>query len=111
MTRKPAVLRATARRDVDEAVAHYLEAAGPNVALGFIGALEAAMRHISRHPRSGSSRYGHELNLPGLRSCLLKSYPQIVFYMEAGTRIDVWRVLHGRRDIPAWMLEPDDANA
>ena len=100
MTPKPAVLRAAARRDVDEAIEHYLEAAGSDVALGFVAALEAATEHISRHPRSGSSRYGHELNLPGLRSLPLKSYPQVVFYMEARTRIDVWRVLHGRRDIP-----------
>lgn len=92
---------------MDEAIEHYLEAAGPDVALGFIGALDAAIRHISRHPRSGSSRYGHELNLPGLRSWALTSHPQVVFYMEARTRIDVWRILHGRRDIPAWIGEPE----
>ena len=108
MTRKPAVLRAAARRDVAEGIEHYLEAAGPDGALGFIDALEAAIRHISHHPRSGSSRYGLELNIPGLRSWPLKSYPQVVYYMEAGTRIDVWRVLHGRRDIPE-TLRPREA--
>jgi len=25
--------------------------------------------------------------------------------MEGSGHIDVWRVLHGRRDIPAWMSE------
>ncbi len=92
---------------MDEAIEHYPEAAGPDVALGFIGALDAAIRHISRHPRSGSSRYGHELNLPGLRSWALTSHPQVVFYMEGRTQVDVWRILHGRRDIPAWIGEPE----
>lgn len=108
MTPKPAILRAAAQRDVEQAVAHYLDAAGADVALGFVAALEAAIGHISHHPRSGSSRYGHELNLPGLRSWPLESYPPVVFYMEAGTRIDVWRVLHGRHDIPE-TLRPREA--
>ena len=106
MTAKPVILRALARQDVDEVVSHLLAAGGADVALGFIGALEAAFRHIARHPGSGSPRYGHELNLPGLRSWALKSHPHIVFYMEGDGHIDVWRVLHGRRDIPAWMSEP-----
>ena len=108
MTPKPAILRAAAQRDVDEATEHYIDSGGPDVALGFIGAFEAAIRHISRHPRSGSSRYGLELNLPGLRSWPLESYPHVVFYMEARTRIDAWRVLHGRRDIPE-TLRPREA--
>ena len=106
MTAKPVILRALARQDVDEAVSHLLEAGGANVALSFIDALEAAFGHIARHPGSGSPRYGHELNLPGLRSRALKSYPYIVCYMEGDRLIDVWRVLHGRRDTPAWMSEP-----
>lgn len=107
MTAKPAVLREAARRDVDEAIAHYLDAGGPDLVLGFADALEAAIRHISLNPRSGSARQGHELNLPGLRSWALKSYPHIIFYMEGRTRVDVWRVLHSRRDIPEWIGESE----
>lgn len=76
-----------------------------DVALGFIEALEGAARHIAAHPESGSPHYGHELNLPGLRSWPLGRYPYLVFYMTGVGRIDVWRILHGRRDIPAWMRE------
>ena len=107
MTPKPAVLREAARRDVDEAIEHYLEAGGPDVASGFIDALEAAIHHISLNPRSGSSRYGLELNLPGLRSWALDPYPRILFYMEGRNQVDVWRVLHGRRDIPEWIGESE----
>jgi toxin ParE1/3/4 len=52
------------------------------VALGFIDALEQAYTHIGRHPATGSPRYAHELNLPGLRAWPLTRYPHIVFYVE-----------------------------
>jgi hypothetical protein len=29
-----------------------------------------------------------------------------VFYVERDEHVDVWRVLHAQRDIPAWMDEP-----
>jgi toxin ParE1/3/4 len=35
----------------------------------------------------------------------LSRYPYLVFYLERPDRIDVWRVLHGERDTPAWMHE------
>ena len=76
-------------------------------ALGFIDAVEHAFTHISRQPGTGSPRYAHELNLPGLRTWLLTPYPHLVFYLERPDHIDVWRVLHGRRDIPAWLLEAE----
>lgn len=107
MRAKAVIPREQANRDVDEAVAYYLNEASEAVALGFIDALEQAYAHIGRHPATGSSRYAHELNLPGLRTWALTRYPYIVFYVEHPNHIDVWRVLHGQRDIPAWMQEPD----
>ena len=107
MKAKPVIPREQANRDVDEAVAYYLSEAGGGVALGFIDALEKAYGHIGRHPAAGSLRYAHELNLPCLRSWPLARYPHLVFYVEHPEHIDVWRVLHGQRDIPAWMQEPD----
>lgn len=55
----------------------------------------------------GSPRHAHQLDLPGLRVWQLTPYPYLVFYVERPGHIDVWRVLHGRSDIPAWMLAPD----
>ena len=46
-------------------------------------------------------RYAHELDLPGLRCCLMKRYPYLLFYVERDDCMDVWRVLHSQRDIPA----------
>jgi len=105
---KPVVPRELANLDVDEAIGHYLSEGSEQAALGFIDALELAYVHIGRHPATGSPRYAHELDLPGLRSWPLKRFPYLVFYVERDDQVDVWRVLHGQRDIPAWMPEPDE---
>jgi toxin ParE1/3/4 len=99
--------REQARRDVEETLDHPLKEAGQAVASGFFDALKAAFEHIAPHPATGSPRYAHELNLPGLRAWPLTRYPYLVFYVERAGHIDVWRVLHGHRDIPAWMQAPD----
>ncbi len=101
MKANPVVPRARARQDVEEALAHYLAEDAESAALGFVDALERAYAHLGRHPTTGSSRYAHELDLPGLRSWPLKRYPFLIFYVEAADHVDVWRVLHGERDIPA----------
>lgn len=75
-------------------------------ALGFIDALEQAYMHIRRHPATGSTRYA--LNLAGLRFWPLRRYPYLVFYVERSDYVDVWRVLQGQRDVPAWMQDSED---
>ena len=106
MSGTPVVLRERAGRDIDEAVEHYLAEAGEAVAPAFIKALEDARRRIGEPPASGSPRHAHELDLPGLRFLTIRKFPYLVFYVERETEIDVWRVLHGARDIPAWIGEP-----
>ncbi len=77
----------------------------PETLKSFIDALEKAYTHIGRHAASGSPRYSHELNLPGMRCWPLTHYPHLVFYVDRADHIDVWRVLHGERDIPSWLQE------
>ncbi len=108
MSRKPIVPRERANQDIDETLAHYLRVAGEAVAFGFVDALEQAFAHIVRHPGAGARRWAHELNLPGLQVWQLTRYPQLVFYVERPDHVDVWRVLHGARDIPASMQWSDD---
>ena len=103
MKSKAVIPRELSNRDVDEAIAHYLGEDATQAALGFIEALERAFVHIGRHLATGSPRYAHELNLPGLRSWPLARYPHLVFHVERSVHIDVWRVLHDQRDIPAWL--------
>lgn len=103
---KPVRPRRAALQDVEAALAFYMTEGSAAAGLGFVDALEAAYARIARQPASGSPRWAHELNLPGLRAWPLKRYPYLVFYVEGDEVIDVWRVLHTRRDFAAWLAEP-----
>jgi toxin ParE1/3/4 len=105
MKSRRVVLRERAAKDVEEAVDDYLNQGAEPAASGLIDALETAFAQIARFPAAGSPRYALELNLPGLRSWPLHGFPYLLFYLERGTHVDVWRVLHQERDIPAWMRE------
>ena len=101
---KPIHPLARALVDVEDAVRQYAQEAAPDVALRFVAAVEATFASIGEHPGGGSPRYAHELDLPGLRHRSLAKFPWLVFYVEREDRIDVWRVLNARSDIPAWMV-------
>lgn len=103
MTAKPVVPRALALRDVEAAIDHYAAEAGRDIALRFINALGDAYRVIASRPATGSTRYAHELDLPGLRHRRIARFPYLIFYVDRPAHIDVWRVLHTSRDIPAWL--------
>lgn len=106
MKSKPVLPRAQATRDAEDAIGYYRREGSAKTALAFVNALEQAFAHIARHPAGGNPRYGHELNLPGLRAWQVKGYPYLIFYVEGGRLIEVWRILHGERDIPAWLQVP-----
>jgi toxin ParE1/3/4 len=38
----------------------------------------------------------------------LQRYPYLIFFVELPNHIDIWRVLHGQRDIPAWLHDDTD---
>jgi toxin ParE1/3/4 len=107
VTAKPVVPRARAQADVELAVDYYTQEAGADVAFDFIDALEQTYALIGETPGAGSPRWSHELNLPGLRSVQLKGFPWLVFYLEFDSHVDIWRVLHAKRDMPAWMSDTD----
>ena len=100
---KLVILRRLAEADVDAALTYYVAEAGVDIALAFIGALEQSNHRISEDPAMYSPRWGIELNLPGLRSLRVSKFPFVIFYMEQPDHIDVWRVLHAQRDIPAFL--------
>ncbi|WP_085028632.1 type II toxin-antitoxin system RelE/ParE family toxin [Ensifer aridi] len=108
MNNKTIIPRQLARSDVEAAIDYYAREAGTEVALGFIDALQAAYALIASHPEAGSLRYAYELGLPDLRSVSLKRYPYLIFYRDHPDHVDVWRVLHAKRDIPQWMQEPNN---
>ena len=105
---KLVVPRALARHDVEAAIDSYLADESDDAALRFIEALERAYAHVGRYPASGSQRFAHELRIPDIRAWPLRRFPYVILYVERHDHVDVWRVLHLRRDIPAWMTEASD---
>jgi len=92
--------RARAASDVDAAVDHYQREAGEAVALDFIDAVEQCVRRIRTSPHLGSLRFSYELDIPELRVIGTQRFPYLVSYVPDDDSIDIWRVLHSRRDIP-----------
>lgn len=106
MNPKPVVPRTLASQDVEDAIGYYLKQDAQQAALAFVDALEDAYAILGRHPGIGAARYAAELGIPELRSWALPRFPYVIFYAERPDHVDVWRVLHGSRDIPALVEEP-----
>ena len=103
MNDKPVIPRELALLDVEDAIDYYLEKASEAIALGFVNELEHAYTRIGNWPEIGSLRYAIELQIPGLRFFPLNRYPFLVFYLVQNTHVEVWRILHERRDIPEFL--------
>lgn len=104
---KPLVRKLQADLDIEQALAYYA-AEVPHMELSFLDALEKAYLHIQRNPGTGSLRYAHALDIPGLRFWPCQRFPQMVFYIERDDHIALVRVLHGSRDIPATFQDLTD---
>jgi len=104
---KRIVRREAAVRDAETAIDHYAAEGGSAVAAAFADALVDALDAIARQPGMGSPRYAELLDVRGLRTWPLTRFPYLVFYFERSEAIEVWRVLHGSRDIPASLADHD----
>lgn len=107
MIQKQLVSRAVADHDIDDAVDHYADVAGADTASQFVRELATAKRLIVESPRLGSPRYAMTVGVPNLRHRKVGRFPYLVFYLEFADRLEIVRVLHAARDIPAWLTEPD----
>lgn len=103
---KRVVPRERARRDIDAALAHFLDADETVVARQFLASLRNAFEHLAQFPASGSPRYAVELGISGLRCWPVTPFRFLVFYTEGRDAVDVWAVLHERRDIPHTLQDP-----
>lgn len=100
---KPVVWSELARRDTDDAAYWYASEGGLALGERFLAAVEAAIVHIGGHPQSGSTRYAAPLKLREIRFWPVRGFPYLVFYIEREQQVDVSRILHAERDIPASM--------
>lgn len=103
----PVRLRALAAADLVDASEYYRQESGAQTALAFIDAVEHGIKRISRRPHVGSLRFAYELAIPDLRAWPLQRFPYVVFYVVADDEIDVWRILHERRDVPTTLEPPN----
>ena len=90
--------------DEEEIVRYYEHASTERVALSFVNALEDAFIQLSRYPQMGSPRPQHDLDLDGIRSWSLKKFPHQIFYEVHQDHVELWRILHPKRDITESML-------
>ena len=97
--RKPVVVLELAVRDTDEILGAYVRTNAHRAAQGFVKAVEQAYEHIGSHPATGSLRLAAGLDIPDLRFWRLRKFPHLVFYLIRSDRVDVWRVIHGRRAV------------
>lgn len=105
MTGKPVHVLPRAEHDLRQTTEWYRDQGAAVLASKWADAVSAALRHVSANPRTGASRYAIALNLGGLRFWPVHGFPYLIFYIEREAQVDVWRVLHAQRDMPAWMGE------
>ncbi len=101
MTAKRVKFRDLASEDLDSAAHFYVANAGHDVAERFIDAVEATARRVGKNPGLGALRFAYELSIPDLRAMNVGKFPYLMFYVERPELVEVWRLLHGSRDIPA----------
>lgn len=107
MTRKPVRPRAAATADFDQISDFYLAEAGVAVALRLGDAVMAAFRELEHAPGIGSPLLGQRLGRPGLRTLAVSGFPYLICYFERPDYTDVWRILHGSRDLGAVLDQAD----
>ena len=105
--RYPVVPRKLATQDLRDAATHYAAEVDAATARRFIGAVEQAVTLVSHRPGIGSPRYAVELDWPGLRTHPIERFPSLIFYLEQAEHLDVLRVLHAHRDIPASLQDAE----
>jgi toxin ParE1/3/4 len=94
MRRRVVSKSAQAQLDIEEA-ALYIAEGNPLAADRFVDALTKTFARLAQHPMLGRAR--PEIG-PNLRSLPHRQY--VIFYRPTPGGVEIFRVLHGARDIP-----------
>ncbi len=94
-----------AERDVDE-IARFIARDRMEAALRFYDAVQGTTDQIREYPVR-SRRYENQgVDLKNIRVCPVKGYADfLIFYRVDADMVEILRVIHGARDIPA-IFEP-----
>jgi toxin ParE1/3/4 len=94
-------IRERAKLDLQEQ-AEYFRQDSPETAVRFLEAAEQSMDTLLSMPELGSLQEYSPARWRGLRSWPIRGFENyLIFYFSRDTGIEVVRVLHGARDIPA----------
>jgi len=95
-------VRPQADRDTDAAAEFLACEANLDVALQFLAAVERAYQRLVDHPHVGIPVKAFEPRLPQLRFWAVPGFETfLVFYVASPGAVEIVRVLHGARDLPA----------
>jgi toxin ParE1/3/4 len=80
-------------------VAQFIYHDNPTAAKAFLEAAYNAFEFLANNPNVGRQR--RDLGFPEVRSWRIPGFRRyLIFYREMPDRIQIWRVLHGARDLP-----------
>ena len=90
--------------DVHDIICYYREHAGTAIAESFAIEIDEAYARLNRHPNIGSPRLSYDLEIEGVKSWALKRFPHQIYYNVEADHVELWRILHPRRDLTQSML-------
>ena len=94
-----------ALRDLDEQ-GTFIQQDSPQAAIRFLEAADAAFALLARTPHLGSLYQLPGPKFTGMRLWTIKGFEHyVVFYRPIERGVEIVRVLHGARDIPAILDE------
>ena len=93
--------------DLQRQVDSYRDQAGPEVATGYLDAVEATLHQLAKTPGIGRLRFWDWPELAGIRSWRVqKPYRRhLLFYRFDAQTLFAERIIHGARDLPRRLLE------
>ncbi len=81
-----------------QAAARYIRRDNPQAANAFLEAAYDSFEFLARNPGLGRPR--GDLGFPEVRSWRIAGFRRsLIFYRELPDRVQIWRVLHGARDL------------
>jgi toxin ParE1/3/4 len=90
--------------NVHDIICYYREQAGTAVAENFAIEIAEAYARLRQHPNIGSPRPALDLDIAGIKSWALNRFPHLIFYEIQDDHVELWQILHPRRDITQAML-------
>jgi len=86
----------------------YLQHAGEKQATRFLNAVQSTLQLLLEQPNAGRPRGFRHPALRDLRSARVQApfRKLLIFYRTTPDSVQVWRLMHGARDLPHRLVEP-----